>query len=274
MEPLKLLLVCFRNEWKNNLLESLHQSGYYFEIVNVFTKKEAIQACYASKYDIVISSHILPDGSSDDLVQVLGSILPCLVIKDEPLLKTEPTEPQKELNYIERCYSTLRYPMAWVITLRQVIIKWEKSVAGKIAQGRKSQRILFDKVAARCARELYYSTENRIENALKVLLDIMEVSRVYIRDIPTHKNYCSTIVHQILAPGQNSSFGPYRSVYEVPILSSNGHSTFLGVEDTTNPREWEKAETDLLKTIASLLTENKGSIGLKINMYDEMGMTA
>ncbi len=274
MEPIKLLLVSFREEWRTNLLESLHFSGYYFEIEDVFNKKQALQACYASKYDIVITSHFLPDGSSDDLVKVLGSIIPCLVIKDEGHLKMEPTDAENELNYIERCYHTLRHPMAWITTLKQVMIKWEKSVAGKIAQGRKNQRQLFDKVAARCAHELYHSTENRIENALKVILEIMQVSRVYIRDTPSPINLASSYIHEISAPGQSLPMGPYHSVFEVPIIGLNGQRSYLGVEDTTNQRVWEKAETDLLKTIATLLTENKGGIRNKIDMYGELGMTA
>lgn len=264
----------FREEWRTNLLESLDYSGYHFEIEDVINKKQALQACYASKYDIVITSHFLPDGSSDDLVKVLGSIIPCLVIKDECPLKTETTEPENDLNYIERCYHNLRHPMAWITTLKQVMIKWEKSVAGKIAQGRKNQRLLFDKVAARCAHELYHSTENRIENALKVILEIMEVSRVYIRDNPSPKDFASNYIHEISAPGQGLTMGPYHSVFEVPITGINGQKSFLGVEDTTNQRVWEKAETDLLKTIATLLTENRPGIRNKINMYGELGMIA
>lgn len=274
MEPIKLLLVSFRDEWRKNLLESLQFAGYSYVINDVPNKKQALQACYGSKYDIIITSNLLPDGSSNDLVQVLGSIIPCLVIQDDCALKMIDTVIENELNYIERCYLTLKQPIAWVSTLKQVMVKWEKSVARKIAQGRKNQRILFDKVAARCAIELHDSTENRVENVLKVVLDIMEVSRVYIRNNPNTSEFTSNYIHEISAPGQTHPMGPFRSVFEVPIIGINGQNCYLGVEDTTNHRVWEKAETDLLKTIASLLTENKRGIRKKINMYEELGLTA
>lgn len=274
MEPLKLLLVSFREEWRSDLMKSLQNSGYVFEIMDVLNKKQALQACYQSKYDILLTSHYLPDGASGDLVQVLGSTIPCLVINDEINPKSDHLRTDQDLQIVEKSYLSMMQPKSWINTLKLVILKWEKSVVNKIAQGHINQRTLFDKVAARCAIELYNSSENRIENALKVILDIMEVSRIYVRNAPRQAKNSSVILHEISAPGEVPSSGLHRSVYEVPIYSKSGQLSFLGVEDTTNLRVWEKAETDLLKTIAALLEESKGGIRRKINMYSELGMTA
>jgi hypothetical protein len=269
MEPLKLLLVSFREEWHNSLIQSLLASGYSFEVHHVSTKKQALFACYQSKYDILITNYQLPDGSSKDLVQVLGDTVACLVVsEDSTFFKIKA---QLDQQYTEKSYRSLRHPKAWISTLKQVLTKWEKSVASRIVQGCHNRRLLFHKVAARCAEELYHPTENRVENALKVILDILEVSRIYVRDLPTGS---SMVAYEISAPGQQHSSGPFSSVYEVPIRQADGGVSYLGVEDTIKQRVWDKAEIDLLKTVASLLRQNPEEIRHKMNMYGELGMTA
>jgi hypothetical protein len=272
MEPLKLLLVSFPEEWCNSLVQSLTNAGYYFEIHEVPTKKKALFACYQSKYDILITNNHLPDGSSKDLVHVLGSTMPCLVISNNstPSLSSF----QSDQQVTERSYLSLMQPRAWITALKQVLVKWEKNVAGKIAQGCQNRRQLYDKVAARCAAELYLLSENRIENSLRVILDILEVSRIYVRAMSRQKALPSKILHEISAPGQQYIPSPNSAVYEVPIRQSNEQISFLGVVDSNNQRVWDKAETDLLKTVASLLRENQEGIRHKINMYSELGMTA
>jgi hypothetical protein len=130
-------------------------------------------------------------------------------------------------------------------------------------------------VAARCAAELCRNTEHRIEEVLRIILEILEVSRIYVCNSPGHKKSTSSLVtHEQFAPGHQHYPEPYHSVYEVPIWQSNGQGSYLGVEDTLHQREWDKAEQDLLKTVASLLRKNPEEIRHSIAMYKELGMTA
>ncbi len=271
MEPLKLLLVSFPSAWSLSLSHSLQAAGYTFEFQHVPTKKQALLACCQSKYDILITSHRLPDGPSKDLVQALGSTVACLVISEStPFVAPS----HSALSYTEKSYQSLSQPTAWIYTLKQVLAKWEQSVSDKISQTCHDRRLLFDKVAARFASELYQATENRIENALKVILDILEVSRIYVRGISIHKKHPSLVVHEVSAPGQPQFPGPFNSSYEVSIRQANGEVSYLGVVDTLNQRVWDQAETDLLKTVASLLRKNPEEIRRSIAMYRELGMTA
>ncbi len=272
MEPLKILLVALRENCQNSLTQSLLSSEYKFEVHQVSTKKQALFACYHSKYDILITNHQLPDGSYKDLVQVLGSTIACLVVSEKSSLITPKASPEQQ--YVEKSYGSLMQTRDWIFTLKQVLAKWEKSVASSIVQGSRNRLLLFDKVAARCAEELYKSTENRIENALKVILDILEVSRIYVRDHPEHTANTSMVVHEISAPGQYHYPGPFSSICEVPIRQAGEEVSYLGVEDTIRQRIWDKAEIDLLKTVASLLRENPEAIRHKITMHGELGMTA
>jgi DNA-binding response OmpR family regulator len=84
MEPLKLLLVAFRKEWLHSLSQSLFTAGYKFETCQASTKKQALLACYQAKYDILITNDQLPDGPIQDLTQVLGNTVACLVISAPP----------------------------------------------------------------------------------------------------------------------------------------------------------------------------------------------
>jgi hypothetical protein len=272
MEPLKLLLVSFREEWLAPLNQSLHSLGYTFEIHHAYTKKQALFACYQSKYDILITNHQLPDGASHDLVRALGSTVACLVVSEGcPLL---PFSAQPEPSHTAKSYPYQIHTTSWIATLKQVLAQWEKSVAEQIARRYQARRSLFAKVTARCAEELHHTTENRVENALKVILDIMEISRIYVREVPVSQRAVSRVVHELSVPGQAYLSGPFSSVFEVPIQKTSEGMIFLGVEDTLNQREWDSTETDFLKTVASLLRKKPEEIQHSIAMYRELGMSA
>ncbi|TDB64031.1 hypothetical protein [Arundinibacter roseus] len=270
MESLQLLLVSIREEWQNCLIQTLQSSGYEVKIKVVSSKKQALLACYQSKFELLVTNESLADGACGDLVHVLGYSMPCLIVQEEGTVAGHITE--------HSCSHALSLPAQqpdlWEGILKEVIRGWENRVATKIAQGEQNQRSLYHKVAARCASELYHSTENRIENALKVLLDIMELSRVYIREAASSTQASAAILHEIVAPGQKNLNTPFGSTYEVLIPRPNGERTYLGVEDSIKERNWQNAEIDLLKAVASLLKETRGGIRRKINMYSELSMSA
>ena len=269
METLKLLLVGFQKNWHYGLAQALRTSDYTFEMHQVSTKKQALFACYQEKYDILITNYNLPDGSAEDLTQVLARTVACLVINESCPLTSSP-----DLPYTEKASSSLRSSDDWISTLNQVLAQWEKSLTHQLSMKAQNLRSLYTKVTLRCAQELYHTTENRVENALKIILDIMEVSRVYVREVTLHPKAPSRVVHELTMPGQLLYPGPFHSVCEVPIRRENAEISFLGVEDTLNQRVWEQTEMDLLKTVASLLRKNPEEIRRHVGMYQELGLTA
>jgi len=253
MKPLQLLLVSFRENWRDSLLESLHSAGYVFKIKEVANKKEALQACNQSRYDALITSCCLPDGPSGDLVLVLGNTMPCLVIRDG----CTPGSSAAKVPFPTQgahLPPSAKQPQAWINLLEKTIRQWESAVATRINKGHWNQRMIFDKAAVRCASELHYKSENSIDNVLGVMLEVLEVSRVYIREALAENSRSSRFVHEKSALGQIPTLGPYKSVHEVLLSEANGSKRYLGIEDTITRRTWNQGEADLVSTVADLLS--------------------
>lgn len=251
MKPLHLLLVSLRETWRDSLLDSLSSAGYIFKVKEVMNKKEALQACNHARYDALITSCCLPDGASADLVRVLGNAMPCLMLRDG----CPPDSIGKALFPAQAAQipPPAKQPQAWVKLLEKTIRQWESAATNRINQGRQNQHMLFNKAVVRCASELHYHSENSIDNVLGVMLDVLEVSRVYIREALPGKHHPSRLVHEISASGQMPALGPHRSVHEVLLSESNGSERYLGIEDTVMRRTWNRGEADLMSTVATLL---------------------
>ena len=252
MKPLQLLLVSLREDWRDSLLESLNGAGYNFKIKEVRNKKEALLACNQSRYDALVTSCCLPDGSSADLVGVLAYIMPCLMLRDG-CIPSPSASPLPSSIQAAHLPPSAKKPGDWISLLEKTILQWESATATHIAKGYLNQRMLFDKAAVRCASELRFQSENSIDNVLGVMLEVLEVSRVYIREALPENSRSSRFVHEKSALGQMPALGPYRSVHEVLLSDSDGSRRYLGIEDTIAQRTWNRGEADLLSTVASLL---------------------
>lgn len=252
MKPFHLLLVSLRENWRDSLTDSLHSSGYVFKIKEVADKKEAIRACSQARYDALVTSCSLPDGSPNDLVLVLGSAIPCLVLRDGCPPGTA----------ISRAIFTTLLPQtpppadqstAWIEMLESTIRQWENAMATRIDQDHHSEHMLYHKAAKLCFDELHFSTENRIDNVLRIVIGVLNVSRVYIREALPENSRSSRFMHEISAAGQVPYLGPQRSVHEVFLSEYNGCKRYLGVEDTLTRRTWNPRETELVDTVATFL---------------------
>ncbi|MPR35311.1 hypothetical protein [Salmonirosea aquatica] len=252
MKPLQLLLVSLRPDWCESLSKSLYSAGYAYKIKEVGNKKEALRACNQSKYDALITCCCLPDGSPTDLVQVLGNTMPCLVIRDGCPAGTATDTPSFSTLEVQPPPAT-HQPRAWVGLVENTIRRWENAMAAQLDKQTGNQRKLYDKAANLCANELQNISNNTPENVLEIILEVLEVSRVYIRDTISENFRASPFVHEVTASGQMPDLGPYRSVYEVALSESDGSKRYLGVEDTITPRTWNKGEAELLSTVATLL---------------------
>lgn len=228
-------------------------------------------ACYQAKYDVLITNDFLPDGSSKDLTQVLGSTIACLTMDNQPVAKAF-ADPLIHSDQTDRLPS--HQPKDWITILKRVIQKWENRMNLKIVQNQEDQRFLHDKVAALCVAELYRYTENRIDNVLRIILHALNVSRVYIRDESI--NYLTpNYLHVVSATEPRlTSSEEFSSVYEVPMQNQNGQIAYLGIVDNMYKRTWNKSETDLLATLATLLRDNRRGVRHLVNMHSRLEMIA
>lgn len=137
--------------------------------------------------------------------------------------------------------------------LESTIREWENAMATRLDQDHQREHTLYRKAAKLCFDELHFSTENRLDNVLRIVMGVLNVSRVYIRETLS-ENYCSSrFTHEISAAGQVPYLGPYRSAYEVFLSECNGCKRYLGIEDTLTRRTWNPRETGLVDTVANLL---------------------
>lgn len=252
MKPLHLLLVSFRDNWRDSLTDSLYSSGYVFKVKEVANKKEALKACNQARYDALITSCSLPDGSPNDLVLALGDTMPCLVLRDDCSLGASASA-APFATQLPQMPPPLHQPRAWIKLLEDTIRQWKDDMATRIDKNHRNQHILYHRAASLCAHELHYRPQNSIEKVLEIVLEVLEVSRVYIREALPENYRPSQFVQEVSASGQMPALGPHRSVHEVLVSESNGTRRYLGVEDTLRPRTWNQRETELVDTVATLL---------------------
>jgi CheY-like chemotaxis protein len=269
IDPLQFLFVSISKESRTHLEQSIESLGYQFEIRDVQTKKQALQACYKAKYDILVIKDSLPDGCSSDLTRALSSLMPCLIIQTEATTPENqeliPSDALTDISYLpQNEYTT------WNKYLRSAISKWENSVSQKVNAFQESRRVLYDKVAAECANQLYRRYDNRVENTLRIILEVLQVSKAYIRSGTFTRHLVTDEVH---SPGIHFS-DTSESVYEVAIQRPDGQIDYLGVAECLYPRTWQSIEIDLLKSIALLFQENRSEIRRKIAIYPELSITA
>jgi hypothetical protein len=182
MKPLNLLIVAIRSEWLRLLEDSLSYAGYHFQIKEVNSKQSAIKAFHESKYDLLISNCLLPDGKITDLANVLGSQLPCLVMTEGHCPVTaERVLAVTETNYYINCSNKL----GWIPALENTLAKWRNSAQQKIDQHNHDNGNLYKKVLARCEEELSAGRSGKkvddlFMNAFSVLLEVMDLSRIYL----------------------------------------------------------------------------------------------
>lgn len=252
MKPFHLLLVCLRENWRDSLTDSLQSSGYVFRIKEVADKREALRACSQARYDALVTSCSLPDGSPNDLVLVLGNTIPCLVLRDGCHLGTSSSQ-AIFTNQLPQAPPPAHPSTAWVEMLEGTIRQWENAMVTRLDQDYQREHLLYHKAAKLCFDELHYSTENSIDNVLRIVMGVLNVSRVYIREAFTENYRSSRFVHELSAAGQVPYLGPHRSVHEVFLSESNGCKRYLGIEDTLTRRTWNPLETELVYTVATFL---------------------
>ncbi|MCF2491014.1 hypothetical protein [Dyadobacter sp. CY347] len=299
MKPLNLLIVAIQKEYLALLEDSLGYAGYKFSIRQVASKQLAIEAFYESKYDLLISNCLLPDGKITDLANVLGSQLPCLVMTEGHCPVTaERVLAVTETTYYINCSNKL----GWIPALENTLAKWKNNARKKIDQHNQNHESLYKKVLARCEDEL---AADSLSNAFLLLLEVMDLSRIYLytKNQPaTGDAQDLTLKIEVTAPGvpakhsgktvkipdfsrwtalfdakkpvtepsgnmtgaeiQWFSQQDAQSMLAVPVQGNVGWSGFVGLEDTLNNREWSHAEIGLIESVAALI-QTKNSLSAK-----------
>ncbi len=235
MKSLQLLLVSIPNTWRDTLTKSLQASGYPFDISEAEDKRDALRACSQYKFDLLIANHQLPDGSPKDLVNVLSGSMASLVLYRN------------------------HAPESWIAILGQTLDDWKNHVQGKAQISLQNQQRRYATAIERCAHELQTLPTHAVDRTLRVVLDVMEVSRVYIRETPVDGISLPRVTHEVAAPGHLPILGSRRSAYEVSVQRADGRVLHLGVEDITHQRLWSQFEIDLIQTVAHLLKDNSGN---------------
>ncbi len=232
MKTLHLLLVAIPGPVHASLIQSLTQSNYQIKATEVPDKRQALVACSQFRFEILIASHKLPDGHAGDLINVLNGSMACLILESGNI------------------------PADWVKTLSLTLDDWKSKVEGRTRQHLQFQQLRHESALERCVQELKAGAT--FDNALKVVLDVMEISRVYIRETPADQVGPPVITHEIAAPGHLPLLGSRRSAYEVSVQRAGGRMFHLGIEDVTHQRQWSKSETDFVQAIAYLLKDKSG----------------
>ncbi|SKC05405.1 hypothetical protein [Dyadobacter psychrophilus] len=298
MKPLNLLIVAIQKEYLALLEDSLGYAGYKFSIRQVASKQSAIEAFYESKYDLLISNCLLPDGKITDLANVLGSQLPCLVMTEGHCPVTaERVLAVTETSYYINCSNKL----GWIPALENTLAKWKNNARKKIAQHNQNHESLYKKVLARCEDEL---AANSLSNAFSLLLEVMDLSRIYlyIKNQPaTGDAQDLTLKIEITAPGvpakhtaktiKSPAFNRWNALFDakkpvlepsanmtgaeiqwfgqqdaqsmlaVPVQGNMGWTGFIGLDDTLNNREWTQAEIALIESVATLIQKKNATSG-------------
>lgn len=259
MDPLLFLFVSINSESHQLLTQSLENLGLPYRIKDVNSKMQALQACYKGKFDVLITKEVLPDGNSSDLTRVLSGLMPCLVVQD----KTE--QQSREVSYL-----SIQEYAAWDQQLMRAIRNWENNLTHQVHALQESQRTLYDKATAECAQLLYHSSENKIEDTLKIVMEVLQVSKTYIRKGNSKGRSLTCLV---LSEGIRLSDSD-ESIQEIAIQRADGRTDYLGVAECLYPRSWKQVEIDFLRSIASLFEESRKKILRKINMYAELSLSA
>ena len=183
MEPLNLLIVAIRKEWKFLISDSLQKAGYIFTETHVSSKQEALEACNYSRYDLVISNCTLPDGDVADLVSVIGKIFPCLVMAEGKC----PVNSEKALSLLATdFYITSSEQSSWISAVENALSQWKKNAQQNLTEQRLKYSSLHKKVLSRVEEELSSEedeteySDSRISSVLTLLLEVLDLSRIYL----------------------------------------------------------------------------------------------
>lgn len=209
MDSLNLLIVAIKQDWQPLISESLTNAGYRFQSTKVCSKQEALDACYQSKFDLIISNCTLPDGQVADLVSVLGKLSPCLVMAEGHC----PATSEKALSLLATdFYITTSEQSSWLSAMEHTLSKWKSNAEQNIDKILQDSNSLHKKVLAICEEEL--SAENltakrathSIANAFTIILEALDLSRIYLYTKRTTPDGDEVIVqeNEISAPGVNS----------------------------------------------------------------------
>lgn len=209
MDPLNLLIVAIRQDWQPLISESLTKAGYQFQTTKVGSKQEALEVCYQSKFDLVISNCTLPDGQVADLVSVLGRICPCLVMAEGRC----PVTSDKALSLLATdFYITNSEQSSWLTAMENTVSQWKSNAEKNIKKIHQNSSSLHKKVLAICEEELSTEsatenhTEHSIANVFNIILEALNLSRIYLYTKKNLPDGNEIIVQQseVSAPGVNS----------------------------------------------------------------------
>ncbi|CAG4998512.1 hypothetical protein DYBT9275_02015 [Dyadobacter sp. CECT 9275] len=205
MEPLNLLIVAIRTEWKFLISDSLQKAGYTFTETHVSSKQEALEACNYSRYDLVISNCRLPDGDVADLVSVIGKLFPCLVMAEGKC----PVNSEKALSLLATdFYITSSEQSSWISAVENALSQWKKNAQQNLREQRLKHSTLHKKVLTRVEEELsseeeYEHSDSKISSVLTLLLEVLDLSRIYLcaKQSPSEGEPTLLGKTEIVAPG-------------------------------------------------------------------------
>ena len=185
MEPFKLLVVAIKKEWRHLINDALLNAGYVFEETSVNTKQEALNACNRSRFDLVISSCTLPDGEVADLMMVIGKLFPCMVISEQrSLISSE----RALLFHKSDVFVASSVQSSWISAVETALTQWKQTAQRNLLEQRLEDSSLHQKVLSRVKEELFFEiedeedleSETRISSVLNLLLEVLDISRIYI----------------------------------------------------------------------------------------------
>jgi DNA-binding NarL/FixJ family response regulator len=221
MEPLNLLIVAIKIEWQHLVAESLEKAGYNYQIKYVPTKQSALQACHEAKFDMVISNCTLPDGQVADLVSVLGKLVPCLVMAEGQC----PVTSEHALSLLASdFYITSTEQTSWLVAMENAISKWKANAQINLDKHLQDSSNLHKRILARCEEELSSpaltneQAEHSISNVFNLLLEVLELSRIYLcvkKPLPDGEQIIVQ-KNEVSAPGINQRS---RTLNEIPYFS-------------------------------------------------------
>lgn len=206
MEPLNLLIVSIKKGWQPLIADSLRKAGYNFHVKYVESKHCALEACHQAKFDLVISNCTLPDGQVADLVSVLGKLVPCLVMSEGIC----PVTSGNALSLLATdFYITNSEQTSWLTAMENALAKWKANAQLNIDEYYQNNSSLHKKVLARCQEELSGNigsekeTNHSIGNVLTILLEVLDLSRIYLYT----KNFISNGEEEIIQKNEVSAPG-------------------------------------------------------------------
>lgn len=199
MEPLNLLIVAIRESWQPLISDSLTQAGYQFTVQKAESKQQALAACSLTKFDLVISNCTLPDGQVADLLLVLGRLSPCLVMSEGHC----PVSSERALSLLATdFYITSSEQSSWLSAMETTLSQWKSKAQENIESFQHNSTLLHKKVLAVFEEELSTdpATETQanhsISNAFKIILEALDLSRIYLYTRKSLPNGEETIVQE------------------------------------------------------------------------------